>query len=309
GGGGGGGAGCGRPPFRLPGPDARSIVGMVLRICPAGSGKTLPRRYHKTGDGSVPVRRFFGGKDKITGAWAPLPPQPERNFAACGILAKLRGGLMALALNIGKCSQLGNYRENNEDAIEVKQFPDITVSLVADGMGGQNAGEVASKNAVEILPRELKENLVGVLGHDQTKAVIRRAIVQANEEIMFMAQHDPNLKQMGTTVVLAVWRKGSAVMHVAGLGDSRAYLIRGKKIEQLTVDHSIAQALGEAKTISAAEARVHRYRNVLWKYLGSNEVGEGPEVKLVTLQAGDRFLLCTDGLSGVVPDDKLLTFV
>jgi PPM family protein phosphatase len=215
---------------------------------------------------------------------------------------------MALALNIGKCSQLGNYRENNEDAIEVKQFPDMTVCLVADGMGGQNAGEVASKNAVEILPRELKENLVGVLGHDQTKAVIRRAIVQANEEIMFMAQHDPNLKQMGTTVVLAVWRKGSAVMHVAGLGDSRAYLIRGKKIEQLTVDHSIAQALVEAKTISAAEARVHRYRNVLWKYLGSNEVGEGPEVKLMTLQAGDRFLLCTDGLSGVVPDDKLLNY-
>jgi PPM family protein phosphatase len=216
---------------------------------------------------------------------------------------------MALALNIGKCSQLGNYRENNEDAIEVKQFPDMTVCLVADGMGGQNAGEVASKNAVEILPRELKENLVGVLGHDQTKAVIRKAIVQANEEIMFMAQHDPNLKQMGTTVVLAVWRKGSAVMHVAGLGDSRAYLIRGKKIEQLTVDHSIAQALVEAKTISAAEARVHRYRNVLWKYLGSNEVGEGPEVKLVTLQAADRFLLCTDGLSGVVPDDKIATYV
>jgi len=216
---------------------------------------------------------------------------------------------MALALNIGKCSQLGNYRENNEDAIEVKQFPDMTVCLVADGMGGQNAGEVASKNAIEILPRELNDNLVGVLGHDQTKAVIRRAIVQANEEIMFMAQHDPNLKQMGTTVVLAVWRKGSAVLHVAGLGDSRAYLIRGKKIEQLTVDHSIAQALVEAKTISAAEARVHRYRNVLWKYLGSNEVGEGPEVKLVTLQAGDRFLLCTDGLSGVVPDDKLLSFV
>jgi protein phosphatase len=216
---------------------------------------------------------------------------------------------MALALNIGKCSQLGNYRENNEDAIDVKQFPDMTVCLVADGMGGQNAGEVASKHAVEILPRELKEHLVGALSQDVTKSVIRKAIVTANEEIMFMAQHDPNLKQMGTTIVLALWRKGSAVLHVTGLGDSRAYLVRGKKIEQLTVDHSIAQALVEAKTISAAEARVHRYRNVLWKYLGSNEVGEGPEVKVVQLQAGDRFLLCTDGLSGVVPDDKLLTFI
>lgn len=216
---------------------------------------------------------------------------------------------MALALNIGKCSQLGNYRENNEDAIDVKQFPDMTVCLVADGMGGQNAGEVASKHAIEILPRELKENLVGALSQDVTKSVIRKAIVTANEEIMFMAQHDPNLKQMGTTIVLALWRKGSAVLHVTGLGDSRAYLVRSKKIEQLTVDHSIAQALVEAKTISAAEARVHRYRNVLWKYLGSNEVGEGPEVKVVQLQAGDRFLLCTDGLSGVVSDDRLLTAV
>jgi protein phosphatase len=216
---------------------------------------------------------------------------------------------MALALNIGKCSQLGNYRENNEDAIDVKQFPDMTICLVADGMGGQNAGEVASKHAIEILPRELKENLVGALSQDVTKSIIRKAIVTANEEIMFMAQHDPNLKQMGTTIVLALWRKGSAVMHVTGLGDSRAYLVRGKKIEQLTVDHSIAQALVEAKTISAAEARVHRYRNVLWKYLGSNEVGEGPEVKVVALAAGDRFLLCTDGLSGVVPDDKLVTVV
>src|SRR5205814_4844655 len=88
-------------------------------------------------------------------------------------------------------------------------------------------------------------------------------------------------------------------------GDSRAYLVRGKRIEQLTVDHSIAQALVEAKTISAAEAKTHRYRNVLWKYLGSNEVGEGPEVKAIQLQVGDRFLLCTDGLSGVVADDQL----
>src|SRR6266511_3035294 len=216
---------------------------------------------------------------------------------------------MALALNIGKCTQLGNYRENNEDAVDIKVFPDMTVCVVADGMGGQNAGEVASKTAIEILPRELKEKLVGVLSNDQTRAVIRRAIVQANEEVMHMAQHDPTLKQMGTTVVLAVWRKGSAVLHLTGLGDSRAYLVRGKKIEQLTVDHSIAQALVEAKTISAAEARVHRYRNVLWKYLGSNEVGEGPEVKVVQLQTGHRFLLCTDGLSGVVPDDKVAAYV
>ncbi|HEY7311816.1 MAG TPA: protein phosphatase 2C domain-containing protein [Gemmataceae bacterium] len=216
---------------------------------------------------------------------------------------------MALALNIGKCTLLGNYRENNEDSIDVKTFPDMTVCLVADGMGGQAAGEVASKRAVDIVPRELKKYLSGAVSNDETKTIIRRSIVQANEEIMAMAALDRELKNMGTTVVASVWRKGSSVLYVTSMGDSRAYQIRNKKIEQLTIDHSIAQALVEAKTISAAEARVHRYRNVLWKYLGSAEVGEGPEVKVVQIQAGDRFLLCTDGLSGVVSDEQLLDFM
>src|SRR2546423_6055954 len=216
---------------------------------------------------------------------------------------------MALALNIGKCTLLGNYRENNEDAVDVKQFPDMTVCLVADGMGGQAAGEVASKRAIEIVPRELKKYLSGVVGNEEPRNIVRRSIVQANEEIMAMAALDRELKNMGTTIVLSLWRKGSSLMYVAGMGDSRAYQVRGNKIEQLTVDHSIAQALVEAKTISAAEARVHRYRNVLWKYLGSKEVGEGPDVKAITIHPGDTFLLCTDGLSGVVSDEQLLRFV
>ena len=216
---------------------------------------------------------------------------------------------MALTLNIGKSTLLGNYRENNEDSIDVKTFPDMTVCLVADGMGGQAAGEVASKRAIEIVPRELKKYLSGNVSNDETKNVLRRSIVQANEEIMAMAALDRELKNMGTTIVVTLWRKGSSILYVTGMGDSRVYHIRGKKIDQLTVDHSIAQALVEAKTISAAEARTHRYRNVLWKYLGSNEVGEGPEVKVVQVQGGDRFLLCTDGLTGVVPDEQLATFV
>ncbi len=211
---------------------------------------------------------------------------------------------MAFTLNIGKCSLLGNYRENNEDSIDVKVFPDLTVNIVADGMGGQQAGEVASKRAVEIIPRELRKNLTPHLNGEGVKTVIRRAIVQANEEIMAMGALDKDMKNMGTTVVMAVWRKGGEVF-VAGVGDSRCYLIRSKKAQQLTVDHSLAQALVEARTITPAEAKDHRFRNVLWKYLGSKEVGDGPEVSVVPVQAGDRFLLCTDGLTGVVPDDQL----
>jgi protein phosphatase len=211
---------------------------------------------------------------------------------------------MAFALNIGKCSLLGNYRENNEDSIDVKAFPELTVSIVADGMGGQAAGEIASRKAVDIIPRELRKNLTPHLNTDGVKSAVRRAIVQANEEIMAMGALDKDMKNMGTTVVLAVWRKGGELF-VAGVGDSRCYLVRNKRIQQLTVDHSLAQALVEAKTITPAEAKDHRFRNVLWKYLGSKEVGEGPEVKVVQVQNGDRFLLCTDGLTGVVPDDQL----
>jgi PPM family protein phosphatase len=213
---------------------------------------------------------------------------------------------MAFTLNIGRCSLLGNYRENNEDALDVKVFPDLTVCIVADGMGGQAAGEIASKKAVEIIPRELRKNLTPQLNTDAVKIATRKAIVQANEEIMAMGALDKDMKNMGTTVVMALWRKGNEVF-IAGVGDSRAYLIRKGKIQQLTVDHSLAQALVEAKTISAAEAKDHRFRNVLWKYLGSKEVGEGPEVTIMQVEAGDRVLLCSDGLSGVVPDDQLAT--
>src|ERR1044072_5114552 len=158
----------------------------------------------------------------------------------------LGGGQMAFSLNIGKCSLLGNYRENNEDSIDVKVFPDLTVNIVADGMGGQAAGEIASKKAVEIIPQQLRKNLTPNLNADGVKSVVRQAIVLANEQIMAMGALDKDMKNMGTTVVMAVWRKGSEVF-VAGVGDSRCYLIRNKRIQQLTVDHSLAQALVEAK--------------------------------------------------------------
>jgi protein phosphatase len=215
---------------------------------------------------------------------------------------------MGLALNIGKCTLLGNYRENNEDAIDVKQFPELTLCLVADGMGGQAAGEIASKRATEVVPRELKKALSQATSADEVKKTIRQAVVQANDEIIAMGALDRDLRNMGTTVVLAAWRKGNEI-YIAGVGDSRAYLIRDNKIDQLTVDHSLAQALVEAKTISAEEARGHRFKNVLWKYLGTKEVGEGPDVKVVSIQPGDRLLLCTDGLSGAVSDDQVLQCV
>jgi PPM family protein phosphatase len=215
---------------------------------------------------------------------------------------------MTLALNIGKCSLLGNYRENNEDAIDVRQGPDLTTCLVADGMGGQAAGEIASKHATEVVPREIKKGITPTTSAEEAKAIIRKAVVQANDEIITMGTLERDFRNMGTTVVMAVWRKGREI-YVTGVGDSRAYLIRDNSIEQLTVDHSLAQALVEAKTISAEEAKAHRFRNVLWKYLGTKEVGEGPDVRAIEVQPADRILLCTDGLSGVVADDQVLACI
>lgn len=215
---------------------------------------------------------------------------------------------MPLALNIGKCTLLGNYRENNEDSIEVKQFADMAVCIVADGMGGQAAGEIASKRAIEVVPRELRKHLAPNAPPDQAKTIVRKAVVQANEEIITMGSLDRDLKNMGTTIVLALWRRGPE-LYISNLGDSRAYRVRAGSIDQLTIDHSLAQALVENKTISAAEAKEHRFRNVLWKYLGSKEVGEGPEVAVIPIEPGDKFILCSDGLTGPVPDADILAFV
>src|SRR5476649_2626588 len=100
---------------------------------------------------------------------------------------------MPLTLNIGKCTLLGNYRENNEDSIEVKLFPDMTLCIVADGMGGQAAGEIASKRAIEVVPRELRKNLAAATTEDQLKQVVRKAVVQTNEEIITMGTLDRDL--------------------------------------------------------------------------------------------------------------------
>jgi PPM family protein phosphatase len=107
------------------------------------------------------------------------------------------------------------------------------------------------------------------------------------------------------SIVWAVW-PGGQELYVNGVGDCRAYLVRGGRIEQLTVDHTLAQALVEAKTITPEEARTHRFHNVLWKYLGSKEVGDGTDVRVVGLQPGDHVLLATVGITGVVGDEELL---
>ena len=205
-------------------------------------------------------------------------------------------------VRVGAQSVTGEYRDRNEDRYWVDL--ERALCLVADGMGGQSAGEQASGMAVEIIPRELRPTLdSGTEDPERVIGGIRRAIVATNREIMALSHLDRQYQNMGTTVVLALVR--GANVYLAGIGDSRAYLIRGRTIKQYTVDHSVAEALVEAGTISRQQARGHPFRNMLCKYLGSKDVGDSPEVSVVSARSGDRFLLASDGLTNVVDDAQI----
>jgi protein phosphatase len=207
---------------------------------------------------------------------------------------------------IGQVSICGNHREHNEDNLFVAEVRDrLPLYIVADGMGGQLGGEFASRMAVEIIPRELQKRSGPEGRSSQLIQAIRESISQANHEILASSHIQPHLNNMGTTVVQLVVHRGRAF--VAGIGDSRCYRFRSRKIELLTRDHSMAQALAEVGTIRQEDVSSHRYNHVLYLYLGSREVDRGAtDVKVLTLLDGDRFLLCSDGLSGVVSEKEMV---
>ncbi len=230
-----------------------------------------------------------------------------------------------LKLRVGVISTVGNYRDHNEDnfyvpgrksvrydappegsgEMETSTLDPTNLFLVADGMGGQQAGEQASLMAIQIIPKGLGRRLSP--GESDEKAIqksVREAVAEANQEILGLSATGSDFSSMGTTVVLALFRNDR--VYVAGIGDSRAYRLRQGALEQLTEDHSLADALGKAGTITPAEVPNHKYKNVLYLYLGSKDARGGPEeVRCLDVLPGDRFLMASDGLTGVVGDDEL----
>jgi protein phosphatase len=196
------------------------------------------------------------------------------------------------------CRTAQGVRPNNEDRYVAD--PQQHVFLVADGMGGQEYGERASDLAAEIIPRVMHDRLAAK--QDPGKAM-QDALAQANLAIINAGRLQPSGRRMGTTAVVAVQQDDQ--VYVAGLGDSRAYLIRGDRVEQLTVDHSVAKALELNGTLTAEQARTSPWQHVLYKFLGCVEMTEGAEVRPFTPQAGDRLLLASDGLTNHVSDDDL----
>lgn len=189
-------------------------------------------------------------------------------------------------------SDVGRVRTLNEDSVLVQN----RLFVIADGMGGHKAGEVASDLAIRTLSAVCQKR--ADLG------MLEKAVMQANGAIALRAQDNEECKGMGTTLT-ALWL-GMRRAFIAHVGDSRAYRLRSGVFTQLTEDHSIVAELVRKEIITPEEAQKHPYRNVITRALGTN-----PTVEVDTMEfdrrKGDIYLLCSDGLTGMVEDAKILT--
>jgi PPM family protein phosphatase len=200
---------------------------------------------------------------------------------------------MTLALRYAVRSDVGLLREGNEDSA----YAGPRLLAVADGMGGHAAGEVASAVAISVLTG-LDEDLPP----SELLDALAEAVTKANDILHKMVAADPSVGGMGTTLTAMLW-SGTKVA-LCHIGDSRAYLLSGGELQQITHDHTLVQSLVDDGRISPAEAATHPQRSLLLRALdGSNEVE--PDLSLREAQVGDRYLLCSDGLSGVVDEPTL----
>jgi PPM family protein phosphatase len=200
---------------------------------------------------------------------------------------------MTLALRYAVRSDVGLLREGNEDSA----YAGPRLLAVADGMGGHAAGEVASAVAIEALA-SLDEGLPP----GELLDALADAVTRANDKLRKLVAANPSIGGMGTTLTAMLW-SGTRVA-LCHIGDSRAYLLSGGEFQQITHDHTLVQSLVDDGRISPDEAATHPQRSLLLRALdGSNDVE--PDLSLREAQVGDRYLLCSDGLSGVVNEPTL----
>jgi serine/threonine protein phosphatase PrpC len=200
---------------------------------------------------------------------------------------------MTLALRYAIRSDVGLLREGNEDAA----YAGPRLLAVADGMGGHAAGEVASAAAISAIAR-LDDD---VPGSDLLDA-LADAVNEANHSLHDMVAADPAIEGMGTTLTAMLW--SGPRMALCHIGDSRAYLLRGREFHQITHDHTLVQTLVDEGRISPDDVATHPQRSMLLRALDGRADVE-PDLSLREVRAGDRYLLCSDGLSGVVSEETL----
>lgn len=204
-----------------------------------------------------------------------------------------------------KCD-IGKVRQSNQDAFFAAEIEHNAVfAIVCDGMGGANAGNVASETAVRIISDYIMRSYRLSMDTDSTEKMIKNAIESANIEIYDMALKNPELKGMGTTVVIAIAEGERAV--IAHVGDSRAYLVNDK-IKQLTKDHSVVQSLVESGKISPEDAKVHPRKNVITRALGAEE-NVMADIMHIPFNEGEKILLCTDGLSSFTDEKTIFEII
>lgn len=184
----------------------------------------------------------------------------------------------------------GKVRELNEDSFGYND----NIYVVADGMGGHQAGEVASAIAVETI---LKTAITG-----EIKAALKKTLAEANQTIFTQSEQSKEFNGMGTTIAVLFLDDGQAF--VTHIGDSRVYYLSNNNLKQLTSDHSLVNELVKTGEITVEEAKSHPQRNILTQALGSNEVLD-PKIIKIQVSKGDKFLLCSDGLTGSIPESHI----
>lgn len=207
-------------------------------------------------------------------------------------------------MRIEALTDVGKVRKINEDSFGKEVCDSYSYAIVADGMGGHLAGEVASRMAVEIIKKYIEENVKDGLDHFQVKEQLIQAFKKANEEIYKYSCENESVMGMGTTATLCMVRKGFLIY--AHVGDSRAYTI-GKKIKQITNDHSYVQELVKLGQITPEEAKVHPRRNYITRAMGVEESVKA-DAGIKTYK-GEKILICSDGLHGKMEDAELFGLI
>ena len=196
---------------------------------------------------------------------------------------------MTIALRYAAYSDVGCLREGNEDSGYAGQH----LLAVADGMGGYAGGEVASSIAISTIRRLDTDDPRS----DEMVEDLQNAVVQANASLSQRIMEEPQLENMGTTLTAMLWAEGRvALLHI---GDSRAYLLRGQVFKQITHDHTLVQTLVDEGKITEEEVATHPQRSLILRALDGKSPVD-PDVSISEAEVGDRYLLCSDGLSGVV---------
>jgi protein phosphatase len=211
------------------------------------------------------------------------------------------------ALEIVSQTNPGMVRSHNEDSVAFDARCGLVV--LADGMGGYNAGEVASGIAVSVLSSEVRHHLEGARPEQQDAAgeelgvvLLRDNVKKANLSIFHAAQSQPQYAGMGTTIVTALFYDDRVA--VAHVGDSRMYRLRDEKFETITRDHSLLQEQIDGGMISKEDARLSKNKNLVTRAVGIDSDVE-PELHVHDVQVGDVYLLCSDGLNDMVEDGDI----